>query len=394
MPASTQLVFIPASLADGSADSFDTVLSVLDYADAMLGRGYYEPEELPSKVMQLSGMNEYYGEVMNGGHLQFIDNAQDKLGGAIRQAKGGFSAMGATGYLSILLELETWLNANGFQEGQPFEGGEFDHDPEAYLDQLDDRLYQLDQTYRMHDVAARWLLGWDNLRIVEDEKLQAIRDAQVMVNPLRIPRQIRRRISRFEQRIGDSSTVGLALAVASISRRETFLEIVGGRPRMTDGKASMLWLLRTSNGERLGVSHEDGAEIFSSEEVDFYSSNYDAPLRRRLGYADRRSIDAVLAYDGLDAVAVSADMLLRKHHPDLEEKTFLAPALYRDGQPPIFSLCAGNKQYMLSEAEDGFTVTDINRDEAVERIRHEDIEAYLNEVKLLESDAEALPSIH
>lgn len=196
--SSPSLVYLPKSLVAGERpDSFDIVYSVAVFTNDLLYKGFFLPNELPKNVMQLYYVDYYFGQVMNGGHSQFIENTiEDDFEAVIAFALQGFAAMGADTLARPLGDMVTWLRESDFL-GRFTEGYGFDDDAWEYLEKLDGRLGEAHEEMPIEDLQATWLLSWENLRIVEDTELARIRSELLKSNPMLLPRKIKERVSRL-----------------------------------------------------------------------------------------------------------------------------------------------------------------------------------------------------
>jgi len=194
--SSSSLIYLPKSLAEGEdPDNEQIVYCVAAFTNDMLYKGLFLPNELPKNSMQLYYTDYYYGQVQNGGHSQFIENGlEDDLKEIITGALQGFAAMGANGHAKILTEFESWLRDNAFLAQWAEEPG-FDDETWELLEEFDDRLNEANEETPIEDLQAKWLLSWENLRIVDDAEVAEIRKAQLKSNPLLLPRKIKMRIS-------------------------------------------------------------------------------------------------------------------------------------------------------------------------------------------------------
>ena len=184
----SQLIYLPKSLVAGeNPDYFEIVYSVVVFTGKMMTKGMYRPDELPKNVMMLYWTDYYFGQVMNGGHSQLIENTiDDELAGslayAITTAREGFAAMGADSLSKPLARLADWLSDGTFLQRFAEEEG-YDDDAWEFLEELDSDLVAAAEESPIDELEAKWLLGWENLILVEDDQLAVFREEQLNSNP-------------------------------------------------------------------------------------------------------------------------------------------------------------------------------------------------------------------
>jgi hypothetical protein len=97
----------------------------------------------------------------------------------IADARAALQEMGAHAQHQILCEMAAWVAANT-TEAAAQDG--FDTRAEA-LDELDRRFYDAEGETPISSLAAQWIAGWPELRIVADEEYAAAIDAIRALNP-------------------------------------------------------------------------------------------------------------------------------------------------------------------------------------------------------------------
>ncbi|MDB5555073.1 MAG: hypothetical protein JWL86_5057 [Rhizobium sp.] len=170
------LIYVPDRLVSGDVDRFELVNFVVKFADRMLVEGACPPSDMPRNLMQLYHLDYYVAQVMNGGHYQFIDNCFDDFLNNLQFAIDGLMAIGAYAHLDIIRDFEVWVIKNRIRRVADVD--EVDDVEFESLEALDERFGELDHYDALDDLVVRWLLGWENLRVVEDDRVQALIDTQ------------------------------------------------------------------------------------------------------------------------------------------------------------------------------------------------------------------------
>ncbi len=162
-------VIVPRKWVDAAAEpdgAYHLSAAIVDYVNDVQQAGVFARHEMPAKAMQAYHADYYLSQVNNGGHSQFIGNSGELLRTITADALVGLEAMGAGAQHQILTEMAAWAAANpadaGAQDGFGVRA--------AMLDGLDKRFYAAESEAPIASLAARWIAGWPELRIVEDEQ--------------------------------------------------------------------------------------------------------------------------------------------------------------------------------------------------------------------------------
>ncbi|HTO78940.1 MAG TPA: hypothetical protein VMJ31_04100, partial [Methylocystis sp.] len=173
----------PEALA--SNDPEEVIFSNLDFVDWAQQKAYLLVGEFPIESLMVGSTDYYLGEILNGGHGQFIWNSGwNELTNILVDA--GLTAFGRDGYLEIYREMVETVKADSLLLSNIVErkiefGAACEH-----FSKLDDRFYALgcewasgtNGEYQSYDhlrfLMANWLRALPIVRPVPDEQREAL----------------------------------------------------------------------------------------------------------------------------------------------------------------------------------------------------------------------------
>lgn len=124
-------------------------------------------------VLDVYAALNYAGEVRNGGHRQYIANADNRS--IIHQAAlMGLNEIDASVHHAILSEMRDWVIANP-QAVETI----FNKDLPA-LDQLDERFFDEQDRHSVEGYCAAWIKAYPDLRIVSEAEFMALLEGKAL----------------------------------------------------------------------------------------------------------------------------------------------------------------------------------------------------------------------
>ena len=121
---------VPENTVTGTEPYLPLYVSM--FVHHVLGTAMYLPAEVPREVLLAAYVNNYVGDVNNGGHYQFAGNFEwdEEVRELVRE---GLATLGLEEAMRIFAELEAYARP----EPDPFPGGPMD----PFLNELDTRFY-------------------------------------------------------------------------------------------------------------------------------------------------------------------------------------------------------------------------------------------------------------
>jgi hypothetical protein len=255
-------VVVPQKWADAAKQPqgvHQLAAAVVEYVNDVQSAGLFARKELPAKALQAYHADFYLSQVKNGGHSQFIANAGGLLPVAVADALAGLEAMGAGPQRQVLSEMADWVKANP-DEAKAQDG--FGVRAKA-LDPLDERFLAAENEKPIANLAARWILGWPELRVVEDGRYALTIAELAELNPERDRRAIWANVRNFHHQLTDPLQAAITAACGAVQPEpEIKTGIGGGFFQEIDGKDCMVFVLGTAKGERVCVPGDDGARLY------------------------------------------------------------------------------------------------------------------------------------
>lgn len=226
----------------------DACDAVGDFAEWALDEAMLVPGELPEEALLLHDFSHYCGQVVNGGHAQFVKNAVKLCGEldlAILARVGRLlDAVGARGHCGVFREFVAYLDAMPEAERGALARTDLANFP-ARFEKLNRRFFGLEEDEdALWERVRQWLLGLPVLRKVPWDVTQAERAAVIAANPLRDARLAAAEAERAEAEARDPVFTAMKTLCAAAG-----LEFV----RFTSGhgsRASYTVNFETSAGRR------------------------------------------------------------------------------------------------------------------------------------------------
>jgi hypothetical protein len=255
-------VIVPRKSVDAASKpegAFHLPTAVVAYVNDVQQAGIYARHEFPMRAVQAFHADYYLAQVNNGGHSQFISNSGAAFPKVVADALAGLEAMGAKAQHQILTEMIAWTDAN--PEGARAQNG-FSIRAKA-LDELDTRFYASEKEMPIALLAARWISGWPELQIVEDDQYTSVIEQIGSLNPFRAARHIWRSVESIRHQFKDPLEISIAAACGAVEPEpEAKIRILGGSFEDVEGQNRTAYSLATDKGSRLAVVDEAGARLY------------------------------------------------------------------------------------------------------------------------------------
>jgi hypothetical protein len=306
--------------------------AIVSFVNDVQQAGVYARHELPAKALQVFHADYYLAEVNNGGHSQFIHNCDALLKFVIADARAALQEMGAHAQHQILCEMAAWVAANT-TEAAAQDG--FDTRAEA-LDELDRRFYDAEGETPISSLAAQWIAGWPELRIVADEEYAAAIDAIRALNPFLSARLIWRNTRDLRYQLTDSLQLGIAAACGAVGPDpEIKTAVRAGAYLSIEGQQHLAFGVTTDKGARLCVCDDAGARLYEFAKPTPAADESPKPLNSLVAGArlSRVSVETIAAFAKMAAetrAAEAVDLLLRTANFD-PKAMLTAWKLHADG---------------------------------------------------------------
>lgn len=325
----------------------DLVQAVVDFVNAMLGRGCYGRDEISQKALHVYHADYYLAQVNNGGHSQFIRNCGANAPFVWADARAGLEAMGAANHADLLARMIAWAEEHPDEATSQtgFEGGRA-----GELDELDTAFYETEKDTPMTGLSTRWILGWPELCMTEDADFHRAMDHMAFLNPFRDDRMIANRVRSFEHQINDWLHAAIGMAATAAPEPEVRLHIGGGAMMNVDSEQTMVWSLQTDQGRRFARVTDAGAQLFECIEADNPPMPDIGDTERMLkavkdgrmamfrpplvgpclSYVEADQIAEVIQYGNRFQAAAAFDLMLRKVGDESESVPVSAVGASRD----------------------------------------------------------------
>ena len=239
-------------------DTDDLPTAISEFVHDVIRVGAYLPHELPPKAMLVHHIGYYVGQVSNGGHAQFIGNSGETFQTVAAGALNGLKAMGAKGQHQVLAEMVAWTAANSEEVREA---------RAKALSGFDKRFYAAEAEAPIETLAGRWISGWPELRIVEDDRYASAIEEIAALNPFRSPRLAWRNVQSIRYQITDPLQIAVAAACGAVEPGpETKTGVAARLGLEIEGKQCVAHVVRTDKGRRLCVCDDEGARLYEQIE--------------------------------------------------------------------------------------------------------------------------------
>lgn len=251
--------FIPVERELFDSDEPDALTEGIDdFAHWALGQAMLVGGEFPPEAMWIENLDGYAGQVLNGGHTQFVSNTRLNPT-TLRNLEDGLRAMGETAYLDILLEFRRRLDASPELTRRALGANPGDWPKE--FDDLDRRFYDLEKAERLVERAGRWARDLPVVKPLSREEVKQERARIIAANPLYEARREAARRRREEAEAADPLYVAAKrlCALAGIWFQR-FTAFDRGRPPVVLSAAMV-----TSDGMRFMVVQAGTARLLDKD---------------------------------------------------------------------------------------------------------------------------------
>ena len=337
-------VIVPRKWVDAAAEpdgAYHMSAAIVDYVNDVQQAGVFARHEMPAKAMQAYHADYYLAQVNNGGHSQFIGNSGELLRTITADALVGLEAMGADGPAPN-------PDRDGRMGRRKPRGrrraGRFRRPRGESLDGLDKRFYAAESETPIASLAARWIAGWPELRIVEDEQYTSAIEEIAASNPHLGPRLVWKGVQEIRYQLTDPLQIAVAAACGAVEPQPEIKTGVGGGFYLEiEGQQCLAFVAATQNGERLCVPDDGGARLYehiqqsplpefgpgmTPEDI----ANYKPPLAgARLSTVSAETIQRFVDTANETQVPEAIDLMLRK--AGLGPGAMVTACLATDGDP-------------------------------------------------------------
>lgn len=286
--------------ARNAEEAAGLVEAVLCYVEQMQYVGSFSRQELPEVAMKLYHASYYYGQVVNGGHSQFIANSDQLLAIICVDALAGLKAMGDVDKSQILQEMMAWMDEHPDEAAQ--QDGAFTR--AAALNELDNRFYELDALHPMYPLAARWIVSWPELKPVADNQYAAEIDRLAQLHPNFPRRRLWRSVEEFRYQIVNYLQLAVAVSCGAVRPDPEFKIAVLARHNMKVGRGQC---------RAFGVKTDRGARLCAllKSEVRLYEAAGDFSPGALLSSVSADTIESVEVLAKQHLAAEAIDLMLR-----------------------------------------------------------------------------------
>lgn len=248
-----------AGPAHNEEDAERLIQAVVTYVNDVQQAGVYARHELPAKAMQAYHANYYLAEVSNGGHSQLVHNCGEIWPAVVADALAALDAMGAQAQRRILGEAAAWVGAHpqeaGLQNGFSVRS--------ELLDVLDARFYEAEREMPMTPLAASWIAGWPELRIVADDQYMSAIKQVAALNPQLGPRRIWQSTDALRHQITAPLQISITVACGAVEPEpEAKTEVRAGAYMEIEGRQCLAFGVGTDKGSRLCVADAAGVRLY------------------------------------------------------------------------------------------------------------------------------------
>ncbi|MBW8639263.1 DMP19 family protein [Hoeflea sp. WL0058] len=326
--------------AKAGADTKSLAYDVFDFVHAMIWDGYYESNQINPKAVALYHVEKYYGEVMNGGHSQFIHNTA-AAGHSWNDALEALQAMGASKHEDILRRMISWVEENP-EEAEKQTG--FTGGIAPYLDQLDEEFYEVNRESPLTDMTSQWALGWDELRAVDDDAFERELIKLTKLNPNRSREMASRRIDWLNRQIAEWLYASTGMAAAAVPGDGGRRYLYSPLDAEADGLDILICKIDTLDKTRWAVVSDSWTRIYEFLEEDSQGKSQDgleddihSAIRQKAaawygrGHAGAQlsEVEAARTEDIINLAishnaAVALDLLLRNADYESETQVFVS----------------------------------------------------------------------
>lgn len=252
------VIAVPQSAVTDAAGPMALADRVGAFVRAMLTRGAYTADQLPTNAMRIYWANVYCTQVMNGGHRRFAATVGSRTD-VVVQAREGLEIVGAHGCARCLADLLAFTRGDpeAVRRGSP-----------SFYAALDRRFFAANRRIGFQEASRRAILRFPELEVVPDANYAARIKALVTAHPRGVRRELGRRAADLHARLLRPLTAGLSVACI---RRDTECGLLGVwevTRRRVQGRQTTVYGAATTRGTLHGCELPGGVLLFDPDRPD------------------------------------------------------------------------------------------------------------------------------
>jgi hypothetical protein len=255
------VVLTKASIEAGSEEVVDANVHVVNAMyGSLLDAGEIAPVALRSYYVDF-----YVTQSLEGGFAQYVFTAdRDEVDPLIRE---GLASMGATAHLELFNRTVSAFDALSEADEERYLDGDLDAEEESNdavrtMEELDGEFEELFETENITALNAAWLLGQENLLVLDDEELSAYIERQVALLPDLEERQAR----AHEEALDNAPDFEVIIReLCGVAGYELEKITMGDPNYVHNGEKTLAWHFSTDHGDFLMVEEEDEAFMINPE---------------------------------------------------------------------------------------------------------------------------------
>lgn len=226
------------------------------FAEWALEKAMLVPGEFPEEALLFQGFSYYYGEVVNGGHPQFVKNSLRRNGemepAMLARVDRLLDTVGAREHHGVFRDFVAFLDGMAGSDRRELASRGLE-DLSRRFGQFDNRFFGSEDEEALWERVRRWVLGLPTLRMVPAGVLEAERAAIIAANPLRDARFAAAEAEQAEAEAKDP--VFSAMKTLSAAAGLEFVRFTSGDPR---GLPAYYRVSFVTSGGRRSLQIRDG----------------------------------------------------------------------------------------------------------------------------------------
>lgn len=249
------VVLTTASIEAGNEEVVDANVHVVN---AMYGK-LLNAEEIAPAALGSYYVDFYVTQSLEGGFAQYVFTAdRDEVDPLIRE---GLAGMGATAHLDLFNRTAETFDALSEEDQERYLDGDLDTEEESsvgvrLMEELDGEFEELFETENITALNAAWLLGQDQLLVLDDEELDAHIDRLVA----QIPDLEERQAKADAEALEDAPDFEIIIRELCDVAGYELQKITMGDPNyLHNGEKTLAWHFSTDHGDFLMVEEDDEA---------------------------------------------------------------------------------------------------------------------------------------
>jgi hypothetical protein len=249
------VVLTTASIEAGNEEVVDANVHVVNAMYAKL----LNAEEIAPAALGSYYVDFYVTQSLEGGFAQYVFTAdRDEVDALIRE---GLAGMGATAHLDLFNRTAETFDALSEEDQERYLDGDLDTEEESsvgvrLMEELDGEFEELFETENITALNAAWLLGQDQLLVLDDEELTAHIDRLVA----QIPDLEERQAKADAEALEDAPDFEIIIRELCDVAGYELQKITMGDPNyLHNGEKTLAWHFSTDHGDFLMVEEDDEA---------------------------------------------------------------------------------------------------------------------------------------